>query len=158
MAAMSPASTPSASSSAVRMSEMGLLKLMSALTSYPPEKRRVSSNAAPNAAVMNPVTTSVKTTMENIASVIPVRKRDAIGYAMDVRITGARLRFRPNTASSARVSKSELYITVHTAPSTIITPDTMNRSKLTENSPPRNGSNHSNGKSHQPTSASPAMV
>ena len=86
---------PSTPSSAALKSSMGFAGLTRALTSNPPENCLVSSVAAANAVLMKANTMSVNTTSENIASVIPVRNLDAIGYAIAVRMTGDSVRPRP---------------------------------------------------------------
>ena len=77
-------------------SSMGFAGLTDAVTSYPPEKPRESSNAAPIAPMMTLMTINVKTTSENMARVMPVRNLDASGNAIAVRMMGRRVGPRPN--------------------------------------------------------------
>ena len=82
-------------------SPTGLVKLAPTETSKPPEYFRVSPNALLNAASMKPMIDSVKMTSENIAKVMPVRKRLAIGYASAVRVIGPSVRPLPARAAIA---------------------------------------------------------
>ena len=63
------------------------------------ERRRRRRRVDERARVTVPVT-SVKTTSVNIASVVPVRKRLASGYAIAIRRIGASPRMRPRTAAA----------------------------------------------------------
>ena len=133
------------------------MKLALAVTSNPPENLRVSSNALLKEASMKPMIDSVKMTSENMARVIPVRKRLAIGYASAVRMMGASVRPRPPRADIALTRYPELYITTHTAPTTSVMPERMNSSipSLNWGNPK---SSQSMGMSQSSTRTTPAAV
>ena len=77
----------------------------------------------------------VKITRANIATVSPVRKRAAIGYATATVMIGRMARTRPRVVVRPLVTTSALYITSHTAAATIHTPERMNISMLPLSSP-----------------------
>ncbi len=104
--------------------------------------------------VIAPVT-SVKTTSVNIASVTPVRKRLASGYASESLRTGASRRLRPKIRVSAPSRTSALYMSAQLAPTTIASPERMNIEKFVFRSP---SSQRLSGSTNQATSASPVEV
>ena len=119
------------------MSSTGVVKLIEPPASKPMYTLRGSSNWVVNASVSTDMMTSVKITRANIARVSPVRNFELMGYATAVTSAGLTRPKRDVSADSPRTSRSELYITAHTAAPTMATPETNIMSKSPSSSPTR---------------------
>ena len=138
------------------MSSIGAVPVVPARTWNPPP-----TSSTPMAWTNDPFdtvpVTSVNTTRVNIASVVPVRKRAARGYATDMRSTGVSARILPKAVTTRPSSRSALKTRTRTAPTMIMSPATIHVEKSIA-SLPNTASQRFHGSMSATTIALPQVV